>query len=92
MQELALAHGGNPSRHRILGYDGDRACRDRGTLRIRTPDASACRYPVAELKLVPTETPRYEIRIRGPLVTPGYFKAPVLTQQAFDDEGYLLPR
>jgi feruloyl-CoA synthase len=53
--------------------------------------------PGAELKLVPaampqgtvdTEGSRYEIRARGPMVTPGYAARPDLTAAAFDDEGY----
>jgi feruloyl-CoA synthase len=30
----------------------------------------------------------YEIRARGPMVTPGYFGRPDLTGQAFDEEGF----
>jgi feruloyl-CoA synthase len=43
--------------------------------------------PGAEVKLVPTEG-AYEIRVKGPMVTPGYFGRPDLTQAAFDDDGY----
>jgi feruloyl-CoA synthase len=43
--------------------------------------------PGAELKLVP-EQDAYEIRVRGPMVTPGYVNAPDLTAAAFDDEGF----
>jgi feruloyl-CoA synthase len=45
--------------------------------------------PVAgcELKLVPTAG-KLEVRVRGPNVTPGYYKRPDLTAAAFDDEGY----
>ncbi len=31
-----------------------------------------------------------EVRVRGPNVTPGYWKAPELTKAAFDDEGFYL--
>jgi feruloyl-CoA synthase len=40
-----------------------------------------------ELKLVPSEG-KLEARIRGPNVTPGYWRQPELTAAAFDDEGY----
>ncbi|MBR0869916.1 feruloyl-CoA synthase [Bradyrhizobium tropiciagri] len=40
-----------------------------------------------ELKLVPSGD-KLEVRVRGPNVTPGYWKAPELTAQAFDDEGF----
>ncbi|HET9350145.1 MAG TPA: feruloyl-CoA synthase [Burkholderiales bacterium] len=43
--------------------------------------------PGAELKLVPMEG-RYEMRVKGPHVTPGYWRAPDLTERAFDAEGY----
>lgn len=40
-----------------------------------------------ELKLVPLEG-RWEARIKGPNVTPGYWRNPKLTAEAFDDEGF----
>ncbi|WP_167647174.1 feruloyl-CoA synthase [Mameliella alba] len=39
------------------------------------------------IKLVPTGG-KLELRIKGPLVTPGYWRAPKLTAQAFDEEGF----
>jgi feruloyl-CoA synthase len=48
--------------------------------------------PVAgvEVKLVPVAptSAKLELRVRGPNVTPGYYKAPDLTAEAFDDEGF----
>jgi feruloyl-CoA synthase len=43
--------------------------------------------PGAEVKLVPAES-GYEIRVRGPMVTPGYFGRPDLTAAAFDAQGF----
>ena len=43
--------------------------------------------PGLTVKLVPVED-RYEVRVRGPNVTPGYWRQPELTAKAFDDEGY----
>jgi len=43
--------------------------------------------PGTELKLVPNEN-KLELRVRGPNVTPGYWKRPDLTRLAFDPEGY----
>jgi feruloyl-CoA synthase len=45
--------------------------------------------PVAgcELKLVPAAG-KLEVRVRGPNVTPGYYKRPDLTKAAFDEEGF----
>ncbi len=43
--------------------------------------------PGAEVKLVPAQD-GYEIRARGPMVTPGYLGRPDLTAQAFDPGGF----
>jgi feruloyl-CoA synthase len=43
--------------------------------------------PGAEVRLAPVED-AYEIRVKGPMVTPGYFARPDLTAEAFDEEGY----
>jgi feruloyl-CoA synthase len=43
--------------------------------------------PGTELKLV-TCGDKLEVRVRGPNVTPGYWKAPELTAPAFDEEGF----
>lgn len=46
--------------------------------------------PGCELKLVPAGE-KLEVRVRGPNVTPGYWKRPDLTAAAFDEEGYYRP-
>src|SRR5688572_11069554 len=43
--------------------------------------------PGVELKLVPFQD-CFEMRVKGPHVTPGYWRAPELTAQAFDEEGF----
>jgi feruloyl-CoA synthase len=43
--------------------------------------------PGLELKLVPAGD-TYEVRVRGPNVTPGYLGRPDVTAAAFDDEGF----
>jgi feruloyl-CoA synthase len=46
-------------------------------------------FPGVTLKLVPTgEEGRYELRLKSVIVTPGYYKQPDLTAQAFDEEGF----
>lgn len=45
--------------------------------------------PGTELKLVPSDG-KFEVRVRGPNVTPGYWKAPDLTAKAFDADGFYL--
>ncbi len=43
--------------------------------------------PGVQVKLAPVSG-KLEIRVRGPNVTPGYFRAAELTREAFDEEGY----
>ncbi|WPO43974.1 AMP-binding protein [Tardiphaga sp. 42S5] len=43
--------------------------------------------PGLKVKLVPAGE-SFEVRVRGPNVTPGYFGQPDLTRNAFDEEGY----
>lgn len=43
--------------------------------------------PGAEIKLAPVGD-KYEVRVRGDYVMPGYYKRPDLTEAAFDDEGF----
>jgi len=46
--------------------------------------------PGVEIKLVPSGA-KLEVRVRGPNVTPGYWKRPDLTAAAFDEEGFYKP-
>jgi feruloyl-CoA synthase len=43
--------------------------------------------PGVELKLAPVSG-KYEGRLRGPNITPGYWRDPKLTEAAFDEEGF----
>jgi feruloyl-CoA synthase len=54
-----------------------------------TDNAANMGLPAAgmELKLVPNEG-KLEARVRGPNITPGYWRQPDYTAQAFDDEGF----
>ena len=45
--------------------------------------------PGTELKLLPSGG-KLEVRVRGPNVTPGYWKAPEQTAKAFDADGFYL--
>lgn len=53
------------------------------------PRAGVIGLPVAgcEIKLVPSGG-KLEVRVRGPHVTPGYFRQPELTAAAFDEERF----
>ena len=44
--------------------------------------------PAVEMKLVPLDAERYEVRIRSVAVMPGYYRQPELTAAAFDEEGF----
>jgi len=44
-------------------------------------------FPGVELKMVPAGS-KYELRLRGVNVTPGYYGRPDLTKAAFDEEGF----
>ena len=44
-------------------------------------------FPGVELKMVPCGS-KYELRLRGVNVTPGYFGQPELTSKMFDEEGF----
>ncbi|MDB5770752.1 MAG: Long-chain-fatty-acid-CoA ligase 6 [Burkholderia sp.] len=58
-------------------YQADRS----GVIGLPTPGTT--------LKLVPNGD-KLEVRVKGPNVTPGYFKQPKLTTKAFDEEGFYL--
>ncbi|MGQ0510717.1 MAG: feruloyl-CoA synthase [Betaproteobacteria bacterium] len=63
------------------------------------PSAAAVHYPIeragviglpnpgCDLKLIPAAG-KLEVRVKGPNVTPGYFRREDLTREAFDEEGY----
>lgn len=47
--------------------------------------------PGVEIALVPDTDGSYEIRVRGPHVTPGYLAEPEQTAKAFDADGFYCP-
>lgn len=46
--------------------------------------------PGVQLKLFPASDTSFEIRVRGPNITPGYFKRSEQTAKAFDEEGFCI--
>ena len=46
--------------------------------------------PGVEVKMIPVDDGRYDVRVRGASITKGYLKNPEKTQEAFDEEGYFL--
>jgi len=88
MQELALATCGE----RIMFLTGLGATESAPMAIARTwqsSDSTNMGVPVpgVELKLVPNEG-KLEARVRGPNITPGYWRQPDLTRDAFDAEGF----
>ena len=46
--------------------------------------------PGVTAKLLPQEDGRFEIRVKGPNITPGYFRDEAKTNEAFDEEGFFI--
>jgi feruloyl-CoA synthase len=57
------------------------------TIECERPGNIGLPMPGVELKLVPADG-KLEARLKGPNITPGYWRAPALTAAAFDEEGY----
>ena len=51
------------------------------------PDSIGLPLPGAAIKLVPDHD-KLELRVKGPMVTPGYWRRPDLSAAAFDAEGF----
>lgn len=46
--------------------------------------------PGSEIKLIPDDDARYELRCKGPNIMPGYFEDEEKTKESFDSEGFLI--
>ena len=85
-----LADRGEERRARddlLLGLDRDRALAAAVHYPIERAGVIGLPDPGCELKLVPAAG-KLEVRVRGPNVTPGYYRREDLTRDAFDEEGY----
>jgi len=89
LQAQAIRHTG----HRmpfVSSYGSTETCA--GTTTVHWPTERAglvgLPQPGVELKLVPLDDERWEVRVRGPSVMAGYLHQPELNAQAFDDEGW----
>ena len=88
MQELALRTCGE----RIYFLTGFGSTETAPGMFARTQPAAnstnmGVLVPGSDLKLVPNEG-KLEARVRGPNITPGYWRQPELTAKAFDEEGF----
>jgi len=54
---------------------------------IDKPGVIGLPLPGVQVKMVPAGT-KMELRVKGPIVFPGYLKRPDLTEAAFDEEGF----
>lgn len=74
----------------VAGYGSTETCAATTVIHWPTelPGLVGLPQPGVELKLVPLDDQRYEVRVRGPSVMSGYLAQPELTRQAFDEEGY----
>lgn len=89
LQQQAVRHLG----HRIpfvSSYGSTETCAATTTVHWPTERSGLVGLPQlgVELKLVPLEDARYEVRVRGPSVMAGYLNQPELNREAFDDECY----
>jgi feruloyl-CoA synthase len=92
MRVLALAERGEPVPF-LTGLGSTETAPMTLARLVEADDASNMGVPPpgVELKMVPFEgqgRTHYEMRIRGPHITPGYWRQPELTAQAFDEEGW----
>ena len=87
LQTLAVRHTG----HRIAfttGYGATETCSGILVIYFHTSKVGiGLPPPGAEVKLVPLDD-RFEIRLRGDFLTPGYLHDSVRTKEMFDDEGF----
>ncbi|KAA2313605.1 feruloyl-CoA synthase [Puniceibacterium sp. HSS470] len=58
--------------------------------RVRRSGIIGVPVPEVEVKLIREEENRYELRVKGPNIMPGYLDAPEKTAESFDAEGYLI--
>lgn len=74
----------------VAGYGSTETCAATTVVHWPTERAGLVGLPQpgVELKLVPLDETRHEVRVRGPSVMAGYLDQPALTREAFDEEGY----
>ncbi|HEX2073655.1 MAG TPA: feruloyl-CoA synthase [Geodermatophilus sp.] len=91
LEKLAADHGSRMRMTTSWGLTETAPAATSAHFPITRSDVLGVPLPGVELALVPVggAEGRYEVRVRGPNVTPGYHRAPELTAAAFDEEGFL---
>lgn len=69
-----------------VGHDGNLPVVSISPKDNTTSDNLGALLPGAAIKFVPSED-KFELRLRGPMVTPGYWRRPEINKEAFDEEG-----
>lgn len=88
MEKLAAEHGSSMQMTTSWGLTETGPAATTTHFSVRRSDCIGVPLPGVELKLVPSGS-KTEVRLRGPNVTPGYYRRDDLTAEAFDEEGFL---
>lgn len=89
LQDQAVRHLGRRIPF-VSGYGSTETCAATTVVHWPTERAGLVGLPQpgVELKLVPLDRERYEVRARAASVMAGYLQQPELTREAFDEDGY----
>jgi feruloyl-CoA synthase len=95
LQKLSAEHGGGMQMTTSWGLTETSPAATSAHFPITRSDSLGVPLPGVELVLVPVAHagvvgagPKYEVRVKGANVTPGYLGRPDLTEAAFDEEGF----
>lgn len=89
MQRLAVRYTGK-KRMFLSGYGSTETAPVATHIYWQSDAAGLIGLPIpgVTIKLIPWNNNRYELRIKGPICTPGYLNHPELNQQIYDEEGF----
>lgn len=87
LERLASAHGSRMQMTTSWGLTETSPAATMAHYTVTRSDVLGVPLPGMDLLLAPVEN-AMEIRVRGPNVTPGYYKRPDATAAAFDEEGF----
>ncbi len=87
LQKLAAQEGRKPAMLSAWGSTETAPLATSVHFHMERPGVIGLPVPGCELKLVPAAG-KLEVRVRGPNITPGYYRRDDLTKAAFDEEGF----